>query len=68
MLKLLQRWRDEAGQAGHTVKPIAVAHEAAGDGFWLALAASARHRGLCHPYLERSSVARAKTNRLDPSF
>ncbi|MCF6121038.1 MULTISPECIES: hypothetical protein [Mesorhizobium] len=36
LLKLLQRWRDEAGRAGHTVKRIAVAYEAAGDGFWLA--------------------------------
>ncbi|MBZ9910141.1 MULTISPECIES: hypothetical protein [Mesorhizobium] len=29
LLKLLQRWRDEAGRAGHTVKRIAVAYEAA---------------------------------------
>ncbi|WP_245518925.1 MULTISPECIES: hypothetical protein [unclassified Mesorhizobium] len=36
LLKLLQRWRDEAGRAGHTIKRIAVAYEAAGDGFWLA--------------------------------
>jgi transposase len=36
LLKLLQRWRDEAGRAGHPVKRIAVAYEAAGDGFWLA--------------------------------
>ncbi|MER8672236.1 hypothetical protein NKH45_35170 [Mesorhizobium sp. M1156] len=36
LLKLLQRWRDEAGRAGHTVQRIAVAYEAAGDGFWLA--------------------------------
>ncbi|TGT35746.1 hypothetical protein EN808_31295 [Mesorhizobium sp. M8A.F.Ca.ET.165.01.1.1] len=36
LLKLLQPWRDEAGQAGHTIKRSAVAYEAAGDGFWLA--------------------------------
>ncbi|MER9052261.1 hypothetical protein NKH89_34615 [Mesorhizobium sp. M0923] len=36
LLKLLQRWRDEAGRAGHTIKRIAVAYEAAGDSFWLA--------------------------------
>ncbi|MER9658098.1 hypothetical protein NKJ26_32640 [Mesorhizobium sp. M0152] len=36
LLKLMQRWRDEAGQAGRTIKRIAVAYEAAGDGFWLA--------------------------------
>ncbi|MER8407718.1 hypothetical protein NKH16_23925 [Mesorhizobium sp. M1307] len=35
-MKLLQRWRDEAGRAGHTVQRIAVAYEVAGDGFWLA--------------------------------
>ncbi|ESW63949.1 hypothetical protein X773_33215 [Mesorhizobium sp. LSJC285A00] len=35
LLKLLQRWRDEAGRAGHPIKRIAVAYEAAGDGFWL---------------------------------
>ncbi|WP_165349964.1 aminotransferase class V-fold PLP-dependent enzyme [Mesorhizobium sp. M3A.F.Ca.ET.080.04.2.1] len=32
----LLKLRDEAGQAGHTIKRIAVAYEAAGDGFWLA--------------------------------
>ncbi|MER8798243.1 hypothetical protein NKH75_29425 [Mesorhizobium sp. M0984] len=36
LLKLMQRGRDEAGRAGHTVQRIAVAYEAAGDGFWLA--------------------------------
>ena len=36
LLKLLQRWRDEADRTGHPVKRIAVAYEAGGDGFWLA--------------------------------
>ncbi|TIR27913.1 MAG: IS110 family transposase, partial [Mesorhizobium sp.] len=36
LLKLLQRWRDEAGRTGRQIKRIAVAYEAAGDGFWLA--------------------------------
>jgi transposase len=36
LLRLLHWWRDEAGQAGHTVKRIAVAYEAGRDGFWLA--------------------------------
>nr|WP_244622019.1 IS110 family transposase [Mesorhizobium albiziae] len=69
LLKLLQRWRDEAGRAGHTVKRIAVAYEAAGDGFWLArwLRAHGIEAYAIHP----SSVAvsrehrRAKTDRLD---
>ncbi len=69
LLKLLQRWRDEAGQAGHTIKRIAVAYEAAGDGFWLArwLQAHGIEAYAIHP----SSVPvsrehrRAKTDRLD---
>ncbi|RWC25561.1 MAG: IS110 family transposase [Mesorhizobium sp.] len=69
LLKLLQRWRNEAGQAGHTIKRIAVAYEAAGDGFWLARWLRARdiEAYAIHP----ASVAvsrehrRAKTDRLD---
>lgn len=69
LLKLLQHWRDEASQAGHTVKRIAVAYEAAGDGFWLARWLWARdiEAYAIHP----ASVAvsrehrRAKTDRLD---
>ncbi|GLS40197.1 hypothetical protein GCM10010869_57940 [Mesorhizobium tianshanense] len=65
LLKLLQRWRDDAGQAGHTIKRIAVAYEAAGDGFWL------RARGIEACAIHPASVAvsrehrRAKTDRLD---
>ena len=36
VLKLLHRWRNEAGQAGHQIKRIVVAYEAGRDGFWLA--------------------------------
>jgi len=36
LLLLLQRWRDEATKAGHTINRIAVAFEAGRDGFWLA--------------------------------
>lgn len=69
LLKLLQRWRNEAGQAGHTIKRIAGAYEAAGDGFWLARWLRARdiEAYAIHP----ASVAvsrehrRAKTDRLD---
>src|SRR3954464_7712213 len=35
-LKLLHRWREEAGQAGRAITRIAVAFEAGRDGFWLA--------------------------------
>ncbi len=69
LLKLLQRWRDEAGQAGHPIQRIAVAYEAGRDGFWLArwLRAHGIEAYAIHP----SSVAvsrehrRAKTDRLD---
>src|SRR3954467_4727575 len=36
LLKLLHRWRAEAGQAGPQIRRIAVAFEAGLDGFWLA--------------------------------
>jgi hypothetical protein len=36
LLKLLHRWRDESGRAGHPIKRIVVAYEAGRDGFWLA--------------------------------
>src|SRR5438874_1927040 len=36
LLRLLQRWRNEADRAGHPVKRIVVAFEAGRDGFWLA--------------------------------
>src|SRR5208283_1149531 len=36
LLRLLHRWRDEAGKAGRTVTRIAVAFEAGRDGLWLA--------------------------------
>jgi transposase len=35
LLKLLNRWREEAEQAGHGIKRIAVVFEAGRDGFWL---------------------------------
>ena len=69
VLKLLHRWRNEAGQAGHQIKRIVVAYEAGRDGFWLARWLRARdvEAYVIHP----SSVAvsrehrRAKTDRLD---
>src|SRR3954447_19182489 len=36
LLRLLQRWRDEATKAGRRIGCIAVAFEAGRDGFWLA--------------------------------
>src|SRR5262245_8842187 len=69
LLKLLHRWRREAGQAGRNIKRIVVAFEAGRDGFWLARWLRARDIEVyvIHP----TSVAvsrehrRAKTDRLD---
>ena len=69
LLKLLNRWREEAEKAGHKVERIAVAFEAGRDGFWLAR--WLRARGIEAYVIHASSVAvsrehrRAKTDRLD---
>src|SRR5271155_3044669 len=69
LLKLLNRWREEAGKAGHKIERIAVAFEAGRDGFWLAR--WLRSRGIEAHVIHASSVAvsrehrRAKTDRLD---
>src|SRR5262245_289690 len=69
LLKLLHRWRHEAGAAGREIKRIVVAYEAGRDGFWLARWLRARdvEAYVIHP----ASIAvsrehrRAKTDRLD---
>ena len=69
LLKLLNRWREEAQQAGHGIKRIAVVFEAGRDGFWLAR--WLRARDIEAHVIHASSVAvsrehrRAKTDRLD---
>jgi transposase len=69
LLALLQRWREEAVQAGHAIGRIAVAFEAGRDGFWLAR--WLRGRGIAANVIHASSLAvsrerrRAKTDRLD---
>ena len=69
LLRLLQRWRDEAAGAGRTITRLAVAFEAGRDGFWLARWLRARdvEAHVIHP----TSIPvprehrRAKTDRLD---
>lgn len=69
LFQLMQRWRNEAVQAGRTIKRLVVAYEAGRDGFWLARWLRARdiEAYVIHP----NSVAvsrehrRAKTDRLD---
>jgi transposase len=69
LLNLLHRWREEAEQAGHRIKRIAIAFEAGRDGFWLAR--WLRARCIEAHVIHASSVAvsrehrRAKTDRLD---
>ena len=69
LLKLLHRWRNEAGQAGRQIKRILVAYEAGRDGFWLAR--WLRARGVEAYVIHPTSIAvsrehrRAKTDRLD---
>lgn len=69
LLKLLNRWREEAEKAGHRIERIAIAFEAGRDGFWLARWLKAR--GIEAHIIHASSVAvsrehrRAKTDRLD---
>jgi transposase len=69
LLRLLQRWRDEAIKTGHSIGRTVVAFEAGRDGFWLArwLQTHDTEAYVIHP----TSVAvsrehrRAKTDRLD---
>ena len=69
LLKLLNRWREEAEKAGHRIERIAIAFEAGRDGFWLAR--WLRARDIEAHVIHASSIAvsrehrRAKTDRLD---
>jgi transposase len=61
LLKLVQRWRNEAAQAGREIKRIVLAYEAGRDGFWLAR--WLRRRG-SRPMssIPRASLSRASTD------
>jgi transposase len=69
LLKLLQRWREEAEKGGRRIERIVVAFEAGRDGFWLARWLKARSIEV--HVIHAASVAvsrehrRAKTDRLD---
>src|SRR6266436_125043 len=69
LLKLLNRWREEAEKVGRKIERIAVVYEAGRDGFWLAR--WLRARGIEAHVIHPTSVAvsrehrRAKTDRLD---
>jgi transposase len=69
LLRVLERWRDEAAKAGREVARVVLAFEAGRDGFWLAR--WLRVRGVEAHVVHSTSVAvsrehrRAKTDRLD---
>ena len=69
LLKLLQRWREEAEKAGRRIERIVVAFEAGRDGFWLARWLKARGIEACVIHAASIAVSRehrrAKTDRLD---
>src|SRR3954468_24191110 len=69
LLKLLNRWREEAKKAGHRIERIAVAFEAGRDGFWLARWLRAREIEAHVIHASSVAVSRehrsAKTDRLD---
>ena len=72
LLRLVERWRDEAVKAGKMIERIARAFEAGRDGFWLARWLQAR--GIEVHVIHSTSVAvsrehrRAKTDRLDTAM
>jgi transposase len=72
LLRLLERWRGEATQAGRLITRIAVAFEAGRDGFWLArwLRARGVEAYVIHPTSGAVSREhrRAKTDRLDTAL
>ena len=72
LLRLLQRWQDEAARSGCTIERVVVAYEAGRDGFWLAR--WLRAHGIEAHVIHSTSVAvsrehrRAKTDRLDTAI
>ena len=69
LLKLLQRWRDEARKAGRVVRRIVCAYEAGRDGFWLARWLQAHAIGAYVIHAASIAVSRehrrAKSDRID---
>src|SRR5271167_4670346 len=72
LLRLIERWRNEAVRAGRPISRIALTYEAGRDGFWLARWLIAR--GIEAHVIHSASVAvsrerkRAKTDRLDAAM
>ena len=68
LLRLLERWRDEATRAGRRITRVCVAFEAGRDGFWLArwLRARGIEAHVIHP-LERRRVEGASAGQDGPA-
>ena len=72
LLRLLDRWRDEASGKGLQIERIALAYEAGRDGFWLAR--WLRRNGIDVHVMHPTSISvsrehrRAKTDRLDTAL
>src|SRR5246127_2083598 len=72
LLRLIERWRNEAMRSGRPISRIALAYEAGRDGFWLARWLIAR--GIEAHVIHSASVAvsrerkRATTDRLDAAM
>ena len=72
LVRLIERWRNEAVRVGRPISRIALAYEAGRDGFWLARWLIAR--GIEVHVIHSASVAvsrerkRAKTDRLDAAM
>ena len=72
LLRLIERWRNEAVRAGRPISRIVLAYEAGRDGFWLARWLIAR--GIEAHVIHSASVAvsrerkRARTDRLDAAM
>src|SRR5260370_20453554 len=61
LLRLIERWRNEAMRSGRPISRIALAYEAGRDGFWLARWLIARGiEAACHPFGKRCGVTRAQ--------
>jgi len=72
LLRLVERWRDEAVKAGRTIKRVALAFGAGRDGFWLARWLRARDIEVHVIHSTRVAVSRehrrAKTDRLETAM
>ena len=68
LLRLLQRWRDEARSNGHAIERIVVAYEAGRDGFWLARWLTCTwDRSARHPFHQCCRLAGASTGEDRPA-